>query len=111
MLHAREVKWNLTQGYAKARQGHGSEKLAHFLSVPRRTFARGCPVLFPKYLAWECSVDEIGSAVCQAVLFQRRVTGKSRWESSARWEITSESLTDRVSSRIFGTVVAYYLAT
>ena len=32
----REVKWNLTP---KARQGHGSEKLTDFLSVPRRTFA------------------------------------------------------------------------
>ena len=39
----REVKWNLTQSYAKARQGHGSEKLTHFLSVPRRTLREVVP--------------------------------------------------------------------
>src|SRR5271165_802630 len=35
----REVKWNLTQSYAKARQGHGSEQLTHFLPWEFRTRA------------------------------------------------------------------------
>ena len=33
---------SLAQSYAKVRQGDASEKLSQILSVPLRTFARGC---------------------------------------------------------------------